>query len=158
MFIAVNLVFLKAFHGYDCARCILGKLRHNVHMTSTFTPVLNPLLQVHTEKVDSKKKMTTALVLLMCTLTHGCSTKLLQSHACPAADLLTRSHELSSCRTSTLHLCTHPYAHTHAGKHGKQGFDRDTLNLSSAHTLTSHVCMTFLSEPAQYVMLQRTRS
>lgn len=41
----------------------------------------------------------------------------LQSHARPAADLFTRSHEAGCCRTSTQCLCAHPWVHT--GKHAQ---------------------------------------
>lgn len=55
---------------------------------------------------------------LTCVLTHGCSGKALQSHACPAADLLTRSHELDSCCTSASHLRAHPCTHARTGGGG----------------------------------------
>lgn len=53
---------------------------------------LIPLVSAY-RKGDLKDDNSFSIELGMRMLTHGCSTKLLQSHACPEADLLTRSHE-----------------------------------------------------------------
>lgn len=58
------------------------------------------------------------------------------SHCCtlgPRADLFTRSHAPGPCSTSTLHLCSHPCAHTHRDTHkhrtvkAKCHFHTDTI-------------------------------
>lgn len=78
---------------------------------------LIPLVSAH-NKGDLKRWQQLLCWTVNVHVNSGYSTKLLQSHACPAADLLTWSHAPSYCSTSTLHLCSHPYAHTEANTAG----------------------------------------
>lgn len=130
----VKSSLLKSFTWFSVHGAIRQDLTHDSCRRISHLCLI-PLVSVY-RKGNLKDDNSVCIELVMCMLTHGCSTKLLQSHACPAADLLTRSHEPDSCCTSTLHLCSHPYAHT------EEKVARDFTEICScslSYTDASHV-------------------